>query len=69
MSFFTFFYQTDLDKTISPPKLFLIFSHRHSFKVKVIEAKALDSLIFRDGNWTRGYGYPRVSYPMDMDTG
>jgi hypothetical protein len=23
----------------------------------------------RDGNWTRGYGYPRVSYPMDMDTG
>jgi hypothetical protein len=46
MSFFTFFYQTDLDKTISPPKLFLIFSHRHSFKVKVIEAKALDSLIF-----------------------
>jgi hypothetical protein len=23
----------------------------------------------RDGNWTRGYGYPRVSYPVDMDTG
>jgi hypothetical protein len=23
----------------------------------------------RDGIWTRGYGYPRVSYPMDMDTG
>jgi hypothetical protein len=22
----------------------------------------------RDGSWTRGYGYPRVSYPMDMDT-
>jgi hypothetical protein len=25
--------------------------------------------MFRDGSWTRGYGYPRVSYPMDMDTG
>jgi hypothetical protein len=23
----------------------------------------------RDGSWTRGYGYPRVSYPPDMDTG
>ena len=23
----------------------------------------------RDGSWTRGYGYPRVSYPVDMDTG
>jgi hypothetical protein len=23
----------------------------------------------RDGNWTRGYGYPRVSYPVDMDSG
>jgi hypothetical protein len=23
----------------------------------------------RDGSWTRGYGYPRVSYPLDMDTG
>jgi hypothetical protein len=22
----------------------------------------------RDGSWTRGYGYPRVSYPADMDT-
>jgi hypothetical protein len=22
----------------------------------------------RHGSWTRGYGYPRVSYPMDMDT-
>ena len=23
----------------------------------------------RDGNLTRGYGYPRVSYPVDMDSG
>jgi hypothetical protein len=23
----------------------------------------------RDGNWTRGYGYPRVSYSVDMDSG
>jgi hypothetical protein len=23
----------------------------------------------RDGSWTHGYGYPRVSYPVDMDTG
>jgi hypothetical protein len=23
----------------------------------------------RDDNWTCGYGYPRVSYPVDMDTG
>jgi hypothetical protein len=21
----------------------------------------------RDDSWTRGYGYPRVSYPVDMD--
>jgi hypothetical protein len=23
----------------------------------------------RDDSWTCGYGYPRVSYPMDMDMG
>jgi hypothetical protein len=23
----------------------------------------------RDGSWTRRYEYPRVSYPVDMDTG
>jgi hypothetical protein len=23
----------------------------------------------QDGNSDRGHGYPRVSYPMDMDTG
>jgi hypothetical protein len=23
----------------------------------------------RDGSWTRGYGYSRVSYPVDMDSG
>jgi hypothetical protein len=26
-------------------------------------------IIGRDGSQTRGYGYPRVSYPMDMDMG
>jgi hypothetical protein len=28
-----------------------------------------DVAMARDGNWTRGYGYPRVSYPVDMDMG
>jgi hypothetical protein len=28
-----------------------------------------DPLIVRDGNSARGHGYPRVSYPMGMDTG
>jgi hypothetical protein len=26
-------------------------------------------LVVRDGNSARGHGYPRVLYPMDMDTG
>jgi hypothetical protein len=25
-------------------------------------------VLVRDGNWTHGYGYLRVSYPVDMDT-
>jgi hypothetical protein len=26
-------------------------------------------VLVRDGNWTRGYPYPRFSYLMDMDMG
>jgi hypothetical protein len=32
-------------------------------------ASACSAPPFRDGSWTRRYGYPQVSYPTDMDTG
>jgi hypothetical protein len=34
-----------------------------------MQLQALPTHGHRDGNWIRGYGYPRVSYPVDMDSG
>jgi hypothetical protein len=34
-----------------------------------LTATASNRVSGRDGSWTRGYGYPWVSYPVDMDTG
>lgn len=36
---------------------------------ELLDRDAWPSPRLRDGSWTHGYGYPRVSYPVDMDTG
>jgi hypothetical protein len=35
----------------------------------LLSTKCVIPSIARDGNSTRGHGYPWVSYPMGMDTG
>jgi hypothetical protein len=67
------FHADEWTRTTQPaghaPICCLLASTRTSGRGRRSQSATRPSAAARDGSWTHGYGYPRVSYPPDMDTG